>query len=212
MVLRGRALLSADECARADRFYFPRDQRRYIVARAALRLHLGAELGVDATAVSFVYGEHGKPALAPPYAASGLKFNVSHSGELGLIGVLRGAELGVDVEAHRPLSDRDALVRRYFSEAENRVYFNLPETVRQAAFYNCWTRKEAVIKALGHGLSYSLRAFDVTLAPEDPPRLLRLQQLPGGESGWCLTAFEPGLGYAAAVVVPGKKCVVSRIV
>ena len=65
MVLRGRALLSADECARADRFYFPRDQRRYIVARAALRLHLGAELGVDATAVSFVYGEHGKPALAP---------------------------------------------------------------------------------------------------------------------------------------------------
>ena len=210
MVLRGRALLSADECARADRFYFPRDQRRYIVARAALRLHLGAELGVDATAVSFVYGEHGKPALAPPYSDSGLKFNVSHSGELGLFGVLRDAELGVDLEVHRPLSDRDALVRRYFSPGENHDFFALPEKQRQLGFFNCWTRKEALIKALGLGLSFSLRAFDVSLDPAVPARLLRLQQHSGEESGWCLAGFRPAEDYVAAVVVQGRKCTVIR--
>ncbi len=161
-------------------------------------------------AVRFSYGEQGKPALAGALADSGLKFNVSHSGELGLIGVLRGAELGVDLEAHRALSDRDALVRRYFSSAEIAAFFALPEAERELGFFNCWTRKEAVVKALGLGLSYSLQAFDVTLAPGDLPRLLRLQQLPGEDSGWCLAGFLPDEGYAAAVVVQGKKCTVLK--
>lgn len=208
---QGRALLGADECARADRFYFPRDQRRYIIGRAALRLQLGVALGVAPEAVRFTYGSHGKPALAEPFLASGICFNVSHSGDLALIGLLRGGELGVDLEAFRQLSDRDALVRRYFSDVENQFYFSLPQADREAGFYNCWTRKEAVVKALGQGLSYSLRAFDVTLAPQDSPSLLRLQQLAGHESGWCLDAFRPGEGYAAAVAVQGRYCKISPL-
>ena len=204
-------MLSADERNRADRFYFPRDQRRYTVGRAALRLQLGAQLGVAPEAVQFAYGQYGKPALAESFLASDLRFNVSHSGELALIGLLRGAELGVDLESFRPLSDRDALVRRYFSEAEIHDYFSLPEVDRQLGFYNCWTRKEAVVKALGQGLSYSLRAFDVTLAPQDPACLLRLQQSPGRQSGWCLDAFVPGRDYVAAVAVQGAECKISPL-
>lgn len=210
-VQRCFALLSPDEAVRARRFLLPTHQRRYAVARASLRALLGAELGLAPEAVRFRYGEHGKPALAPGPAGPDLGFNVSHSGELALIGLIRGAQIGVDIEAERDLTDQDALVRRYFSAAEIEDYFGLEPARRRAAFFNGWTRKEALVKALGQGLAFPLRAFDVTLAPGEAAALLRVQQIPGEHSGWCLAALEVAPGIAAAVATQGSVCrVVAR--
>jgi 4'-phosphopantetheinyl transferase len=166
---------------------------------------LGEALGVTPSSLAFDYGAHGKPALAGAPAGAGLGFNVSHSGEMALVGVLRGVEIGVDVEAHREMTDRDALVRRFFSAAENRAYDALDPADRQRGFFDGWTRKEALVKALGQGLAFPLRAFDVSLEAA-PGRLLRLREQPGEASGWCLAGFEPAPGYCAAVVVPGRGC------
>ena len=206
VVAEMRQLLSDDERARADRLQSVDDQRRFIVCRAALRTRLGLMLDVPPASVSFDYGNHGKPALAAPFAGVGLQFNVSHSGELALIAVTQGASIGVDIEFPRQLNDRDALVRRYFSRAENIAYFSTPEAERQQAFFNCWTRKEALIKALGRGLSYPLRKFDVSVSPAMPAKLLRFELQKGPLSGWCLTGFEPAAGYVAAVAVQGVDC------
>ena len=204
-----RQLLSADELARADRFQSADDRRRFIVSRAALRSRLGLLLDADPATLSFDYGQHGKPALAAPFSDSGLQFNVSHSGELALIAAARGASIGVDIELPRSLTDRDALVRRYFSRAENIAYFSTPAAEQQQAFFNCWTRKEALIKALGRGLSYPLRNFDVSVSPAMPANLLRFELQKGPVSGWCLTAIEPAAGYVSSVAVQGTHCTVA---
>jgi len=184
---------------------FPRDQQRFALARAALRLTLGEALGLAPASLGFDYGAHGKPALAGAAAGARLGFNISHSGSVALVGLVQGGEIGVDVEAHRDMTDRDALVRRFFSAAENAAYAALAESDRQRAFFDGWTRKEAVVKALGRGLSFPLREFDVSLAAA-PGGLLRLQAQAGAASGWCLAGFEPAPGHSAAVVVPGVAC------
>ena len=151
------------------------------------------------------------PPWPPGRPGADLGFNVSHSGELALIGLIRGAQIGVDIEAERDLTDQDALVRRYFSAAEIEDYFGLEPARRRAAFFNGWTRKEALVKALGQGLAFPLRAFDVTLAPGEAAALLRVQQIPGEHSGWCLAALEVAPGIAAAVATQGSVCrVVAR--
>jgi len=188
---------------------FPRDQQRFALARAALRCTLGQALGLPPQSLEFDYGAHGKPALAGA-AAARLGFNVSHSGAVALVGLVQGGEIGVDVEAHRAMTDRDALVRRFFSPAENAAYIALEEADRQRAFFDAWTRKEAVVKALGQGLSFPLREFDVSLAAA-PGGLLRLRDQAGEASGWCLAGFEPAPGHSAAVVVPGRACQLSAL-
>jgi 4'-phosphopantetheinyl transferase len=198
--------LSPDELVRADRYVFPRHGQHYVLARAALRQVLGAALGAAPESLAFRYAAHGKPQLAGAHADSGLEFNVSHSGAVALIGWAFGAALGVDIEALRQTSDRDALVRRYFSAAENATYFALAAHLRQQAFFDCWSRKEALVKALGQGLSYPLKDFDVSLHPDEPARLQRLKSQPGEASGWCLTALPVAEGYAAALVIQGRDC------
>ncbi len=199
-------MLSPEERVRADRFLFPADGQHFTVARAALREVLGEALGIPPGQVVLTYGAHGKPALAGLQAASGLRFNLSHSGARALVGLARGAELGVDLEVLRPMTDRDALVRRFFSVAENEAYFRLAPAERQQGFFDGWTRKEAVVKALGQGLTFPLRDFDVSLAPGEPARLLRLKAALGPDCGWCLSAVRLAPGYAAAVVVQGSDC------
>ena len=180
------------------------------MARAALRGVLGDALNLAPAAVAFDYGPHGKPALAGPLTGAGLAFNLSHSGTLALVGLVHHGEIGVDVEAHRHTTDRDAVVRRFFSAAENAAYFELPAEDRLRGFFDCWCRKEAVVKALGRGLGFPLGDFDVSLAPS-PGRLVRLQDAAGTESGWCLAGFEPAAGYSSAVVVQGRDCRLSRV-
>lgn len=193
--------LSDTERVRAGRFVFERDRRRFIVGRAQLRHLLGLRLGVRPGAVELVYGAQGKPALSRRFADADLRFNVSHSEDLAVYAFSRGREIGVDVELVRVLSDADDIAARFFSRRENEVYAGLDPQDRPLGFFNCWTRKEAYIKALGEGLSHPLDSFDVSLRPGAPARFLRVAGIPGDDCGWCMEGFSPAPGFVAAVVM-----------
>ena len=199
------ALLSDAERQRASRFLFERDRDRFIVARACLRQLLAARLCTAPDSVELVYGAHGKPALAPWYADTDLRFNVSHCDDLTLYAFSCGREIGIDVEAVRPIRDADDIAARFFSQRENRAYRALEPSDRPLGFFQCWTRKEAFIKALGDGLSYPLNRFDVSLAPGEPAQILRVEDAPGDRCGWRLESWSPAPGFVAAVVIGDRE-------
>lgn len=193
------SLLSDDERARARRFAFPRDARRFIVARARLRQLLAVRLGVRPESVELVYGARGKPALANPRRDRDLRFNVSRRDDLAVYVLSFGREVGIDVEAVQVIRDADAIAARWFSRGENHTYQALGQREKPLGFFNCWTRKEAFVKALGLGLSYGLDRFEVSLTPGEPAKLLRVEQMPGEDCGWSLHSFSPAAGYVAAI-------------
>jgi 4'-phosphopantetheinyl transferase len=193
-------LLSPLERIRASRFAFDLDRSRFIIARAKLRQFLGERLQVRPASVELVYGPRGKPALAPQFARAGLRFNVSHSNNIAVYAFASGREVGIDVEAVRAIKYADSIAARLFSRFENNAYLDLDPEDRPLGFFNCWTRKEAFIKALGEGLYYPLNRFDVSLAPGEPAKLLRVEDKRGSDSGWHLDAFCPAPGYVAAIV------------
>lgn len=193
-------LLSEDERQRAGRFAFEKGWRRFVVARGRLRELLAQRLDVRPEAIEFTYGRRGKPALAQSLCSDGLHFNVAHSGELAVYAFGRGGEVGVDVEAVRILPDADAIAARFFSPREREAYAALDSCHKPAGFFNCWTRKEAYIKALGDGLFHPLEGFDVSLAPGEPARILRIADTPGDRCGWRLAGFIPAPGYIGALV------------
>ena len=194
-------LLSEDEQQRASRLVFQRDRARFIVARARLRQLLGARLGVSPASVEFSYGARGKPALAARFADCGVRFNVSHSEDVAVYGFAADREVGVDVEAVRELPDADEIAARCFSVREYEAYLALAAHDRPLGFFSCWTRKEAFIKAIGDGLSQSLERFDVSLAPGEPAKILRVGGRAGEHCGWRLQAFAPAPGFVAAIVI-----------
>lgn len=193
---RGRlhALLSEDEKARAARFVFERDRHRFIVARGRLRGVLAGVLGTKPSALRFDYAAHGKPSLA---GVDGLHFNLSHSEALAALGVTRGPEIGVDVEHVRPL--KEDIAARFFSERETATLRGLPESEQVDAFFRCWTRKEAIVKAIGEGLSHSLDSFDVTLRADQPALVERFAGEADAPRVWRLVHFDPAPGYAGAI-------------
>jgi 4'-phosphopantetheinyl transferase len=198
-------LLDDGERARASRFVFERDRRRFAVGRARLRQLLASRLDIAPAEVELVHGAHGKPALSRRFADSGLRFNVSHSGDVVVYAFSRDREIGVDVEAVRALRDGDALAARVFSPREYEAYRALAPVDRPLGFFNGWTRKEAFIKALGEGLSLALDCFDVSLAPGEEATLLRVDRTHGDACGWQLYSFVPLSGYVGAVVLERPK-------
>ncbi|MCC6631061.1 MAG: 4'-phosphopantetheinyl transferase superfamily protein [Gammaproteobacteria bacterium] len=203
---RLHALLSADEQARAARFLSPVHRDRYAVAHGRLREILAERLEVAPEDLQFGQAEHGKPHLAGSHARSGLQFNLSHSGDRGLVGWAESLHLGVDIELWRPLGDEAALVRRFFSPAENAAYVALPEPERTQGFFECWTRKEAYIKAVGRGLGLPLDSFDVSFGPGRKAALLRPSAEVQGDRGWSLAAPSLGQGVSAAVILEADAC------
>lgn len=195
-VERFRRMLEADELERAGRFHFDKHRRHFIVARGFLRSVVAHYLRAQPEALRFEYGAYGKPALGREHT---LRFNLSHSNEVALLAVSLDAEIGVDVEHIRADFASEDIARRYFSRAEVEVFNALPPEERVAAFFRCWTRKEAYIKAIGKGFSQSLSAFDVTLAPEIAPALLRAED--DDASRWWMGDIEVGEGYAGALIV-----------
>jgi 4'-phosphopantetheinyl transferase len=200
--------LSADEQGRANRFVFPRDRRRFCVARGMLRSLLGFYLGMPPTRVQFKYGAQGKPALAPA-PAERLRFNLSHSHERAVYAFAYDREVGVDLEYLRWVDDLEQIAERNFSPWEGMALRALPASEKQAAFFYCWTRKEAYLKALGDGLARPLDQFDVSLAPGEPARLLRVVGQPQETTRWSLSNLELGADYAGAVAVEGDDCQLS---
>lgn len=185
--------LSADEQARAARFVFDRDRARYIAGRAALRRVLGRCLDLAPREIRFRYGAFGRPLVA------GLSFNLSHTGDFAALVVtpVPDLPLGIDIETVGPIEM--AVAEANFAAPEIATLRAMPDAVQQAAFYRCWTRKEAYLKAVGTGLSTDLSSFCVTLSPDDPPRLLSCA---GDEPGhWTLLDLATPEGIAGALAI-----------
>lgn len=170
------ALLDDDEAARAARFVFPQHRLRFAHGRGLLRTLLAHATGLAPEALRFAYGPQGKPRLAGTAAAArpALRFNLSHSGSMALLGLAQGADIGVDIELPRAVPELQAIARSNFAPAEYQALMALAPERRADAFLAGWTRKEAFIKALGGGLSIPLASFEVTLDAQQPARLLHV--------------------------------------
>jgi 4'-phosphopantetheinyl transferase len=198
---RFERLLTQDERQRAERYRFAQDYWRFIARRGCLRWQLGRYLGISPAAIRFSYNAYGKPSLAAGSASSEIFFNLSHSAGVALFGFTRSGEVGIDIEKIRLDFDYQAIGERFFSPGERAALASLPAEDRPAAFFACWTRKEAFIKAEGKGLSIPLAEFEVTLKPGQPARLLA-----GGSeqtvAHWNLHHLDPAPGYIGAVCFP----------
>jgi 4'-phosphopantetheinyl transferase len=191
------SFLSKDEQDRAKRFKYARDAYRYTASRALLRFVLASYLRLAARDLEFEYSTNGKPFLPD---GGQLRFNLSHSHDAALIGVTLGREIGIDVERIRDDLEVEQIARQFFSKAEQLAITTLPVIQRQRAFFDCWTRKEAFVKARGDGLSLPLDHFDVSVRPHEPARLLATRPDANEAAAWEVAAVAVEHGYAAAVV------------
>lgn len=196
-------VLSAEELARAGRFHFVKDKKHFIVARALLRKLLAAYLGSDPQLLTFEYGDKGKPFVAAG-GQGRISFNLAHSGGRAIYVFTKGREVGVDLEFIRKDTAGADIAKRFFSAWEMQAIQTVPEEQRKEAFFNCWTRKEAYIKARGEGLSIPLDSFDVSVAPEETAALLRNYVDEAEVARWEMQAMPVAQGFVAALVVEGK--------
>ncbi len=197
------AVLSAAERQRLQRFHFADHRRRYQIGHGALRTILAGYLDTDPAAIGFRQGPRGKPYVA----AAGPFFNLSHSGKLALVGV-SATELGLDVEKVRHLESLTEIARKHFSTAEFAALDALHGDERELAFYRCWTRKEAYIKALGEGLSMPLDTFDVSLC--EAPKFLRCRDGEEDPANWSLLDVSPGPEFVGAIAIRARDVAVTR--
>jgi 4'-phosphopantetheinyl transferase len=197
-------LLSRDERERAAWFRFQEDRRKFIVARGALRSMLSGYALRTPAELRFSYSPRGKPALSDASGEPSLRFNISHTHELALFAFSRGREVGIDLEYMRENLAAERIAERTFSPLEVASLRQLPVSQRTRGFFDCWTRKEAYIKARGDGLSMPLNQFTVSLAPDEPAALLSSGYDPREVSRWSLKVLSPGSGYVAALAVEGQ--------
>ena len=190
------SILSLNERHRAERFRFGNLRRSYILSRGGLRILLAHYLGCAPTGIEFSGGPKGKPALRD---SSSIRFNTSHSGEMALYALTVSCELGVDVEQLRTLDDPESIAMRFFSPGEASELLSLNPEDRGTAFFRCWTRKEAYVKAIGDGLTIPLNCFQVTLLPGDPARFIQLAGDTGIARDWTLDHLDLEPGYVGAL-------------
>lgn len=196
--------LAPDERERADRFHFERDRRRYVVAHGALRDVLSRYVGAEPGQLRFRHGSSGKPALTEVFGSGGIEFNLTHSNELALCAVARDRQIGVDLECVRSGFSEERIAEQFFSREEIEELRALPHELQKEAFFSCWTRKEAYLKAIGDGLLSPLDQFSVSLTPGEPAVLRKTADSLSEAARWSLQALMPGPGYAAALVVEGR--------
>ena len=201
---RLQQFLAPDEIRKASRFYFEKDRQRFIIARGVLRNIVSRYLNIPPNAVSFTYNVHGKPSLAFAFHEHYLHFNLSHSQDVACYAFTYARHVGIDVEFMRSDIHYEELARHSFSAHEQATLATLPSNLKRQAFFNCWTRKEAYIKAKGRGLSLPLDLFDVSLRPDEPAILLANREEPQEQTCWTLQEFLPAPDYAGAIAVEGK--------
>ncbi len=193
-------LLSQDEYQRAMRYYHPVDRDRFIVGRGILRKIISAYLALPPDRLRFAYNEYGKPAVSDDQNDCALNFNLSHSAELSLYAVTRGRVVGIDIEYIREDFATLEIAEHFFSKDEVAALKLLPMDQRTLGFFNCWSRKEAFIKAKGIGVSYPLDRFSVSLVPGEPPALLKVNDDKREVARWKMYELNPIAGYAAALI------------
>ncbi len=207
-----RRMLSPDEDERAVRFLSPKHRRRFIRARAVMRIILSRYIGVAADKIAFAYGAKGKPELSSEMGRPDINFNLSHSTDVAILAVAQNLRVGVDIEGVNPELAIDDLAERFFSAGEVRRLRELPVAQRVNEFYACWTRKEAYTKAVGGGLSVPLDSFEVAFGPRVPAALLGATPLPDEANCWSIYDIAVPQGYRAAVSVEGKGHSLRRLV
>jgi 4'-phosphopantetheinyl transferase len=195
--------LSIDERARAGRYYFEKDRKRFIIRHGILRMILGRYLRAEPSELKFCYGRNGKPRPADTFGNGPLSFSMSSSEGLALYAFTRNREIGVDVECVRDIPEMDRLVELIFSAMEAHVYRALPKHLKREAFFACWTRKEACLKVTGEGLSLPLDKFELTVDPGEPPSLLGIDGDQKSACRWTIHDFKPISGFTAAIAAEG---------
>jgi len=193
--------LSFDEVTRANNFFFPRDRDRFVVARASLRAILAWHIDRHPNDIDFTYGIYGKPSVVVRGREPSIEFSLSHSEGLALIAVTIGNCVGVDIEKIRPELATTEIAMHSFSPYEQAALVTVGENDRTAAFFKCWTSKEAYIKGLGTGLTTPLHEFDVSVYPNRPAKLLRPYNGITNGDMWRLHDLEVKPGYAATLAV-----------
>ena len=197
-----RELLSEDERIHAQRYHFTSDRHRYCVSRGLLRALLAHYTQMQPTALTFSHGPRGKPTLSCQPATGPVYFNISHCSDIVLYAVTRKTSaVGIDVEHVRVLPDLCQIATRFFSQAERKELAGLNQDRQPEGFFNCWTRKEAYIKATGDGLSHGLDNFDVSLTPNTLARILSIRRGEEDASQWLLKDLTPARGYIAALAM-----------
>lgn len=194
-----RSTLSAEELSRAANFRFEEHRERFIAAHGILRDVLSRYIATRPKYIQFDHGPSGKPFLKDSSAKPQIRFNLSHSGGRALIAVANGLDLGIDLEEIQPERATLDIAERYFSRNEVKALRALPPSQQCEAFFCCWVRKEAYIKALGGGLQIPLDSFEVSVAPGEPAELVQ-----GQTDQWSLRDLEVGAGYAGALVAEGR--------
>jgi 4'-phosphopantetheinyl transferase len=195
-------LFSDDEVQRANRFHFEKDRTRFIAARAAMRQILAGYVNIPPQQLVFLYGAQGKPELPSGMAGPDIRFNLSHSRDFALLAVTHGQTVGVDIEYINRDFAREGIAERFFSPHEVGILRAVPPDELAEAFFCCWTRKEAYIKALGKGFAVPLNSFDVAFGRGVTPALLRVEP-PQESSRWSMYAVTAPAGYTAAAVIEG---------
>lgn len=193
-------LLSPDEKNRAHKFRFAKDRRNFIAARGILRTLIGKYLKLKPAEISFQYNEFGKPGIVNN---NYLHFNISHSQNVALFAFTKKFNIGVDVEFVNPNIEVKDIATNFFSENEILKLLVLPEKQQTLGFFNCWTRKEAFIKAVGEGLSFPLDKFEVSLEPDKPAKLLATDWDPKAVLNWSMYSMSPREDFVGSLVIEG---------
>jgi 4'-phosphopantetheinyl transferase len=199
-------VLSDEERDRARRFRFDHLQQQYTIAHGALRVLLGRYLSVAPDRLRFDEGSQGKPQLTvSPGPPAAIRFNLSHSNDLAVVAVAADRDIGVDIEALRPVPEMEEIARRYFSEQEAIDLMRSGGDAREQNFFRIWTRKEAFIKAIGEGLSCPLDSFAVSVDRDEAARVIQLHGDADAARAWQLHAFQPAPRYAGALAYRGDR-------
>ena len=197
--------LTIDEKRRAERYNFTSDKKRFITVRGVLRQIISNYLNVDPERIEFNYSHHGKSVLTNIYSDTDLRFNVSHSGELAMFVFALDREVGVDIEYIREIPEMEQIVDHFFTDTEKIRFYKLSKDIRKKVFFQIWTRKEALLKAIGKGLYLSLDAFDVFSSPGKPINILNqdINHISDKTSSWYVKDINPHACFAAAYAVEG---------
>jgi len=199
-----KQFLTVEDTKRADRFKFAKHRNSFIVAHGKQSFILAKYINQQPQEIQFIQNKYGKPFISN----NPLFFNLSHSGNFGLLAINKEFEVGVDIEYIRPDFADLKIARRFFSDNEVKELLSLPPKQRKQGFFNCWSRKEAYIKGQGKGLSIPLHQFDVSLTPHKPVHLLATRDEPEAVKRWKLIALDTHPGYAAAVLVNRQSAVI----
>lgn len=193
--------LTKDEVEYAKRFKFKKHSNRFIIARGILRSLLGRYLEVTPRKIKIEYSDYGKPHFQNEKA---INFNISHSKQMAVFAFSKYCNIGIDIEFINKKIEFDEIAKRFFSKNEVKTLNSLSDKDKVIGFYNCWTRKEAFIKAVGEGLSFPLDKFEVSLEPEKPAKIIKINCPQQDVSKWSIYAIKPEHNFVGSCVLEGS--------